>query len=172
MSRRTLLFTAAVALQILVLIAMPARQAYTRATGRNVVLKVQPVDPYNVFGGYYVNLSYDISSRKSFPDVPELTKGETVYAVIEQLSDGSWQPVSLNTTVPRNLSPNQVFIEGRVKWGRIYYGIEEFYIPEEKREEIEESLQKSMDQARVEVKVDSSGKAVLVRLRIDDRVYE
>jgi len=172
MSRKTLLFAAAVACQILILIAMPARQAYTRATGRSVILKVQPVDPYNILSGYYVTLSYDISSRASFPDAPKLNKGDTVYAVIEQQSDGSWQPVSLNTSLPRNLSPNQVFIEGRALWSTIDYGIEEFYIPEENRKEIEQALQKSIDQARVEVKVDSGGNAALVRLIVDDRTYE
>jgi uncharacterized membrane-anchored protein len=172
MNRKFLIFAAAVMLQVLILIAMPARQAYTRATGRSVTLKVQPFDPYNSLSGYYVILGYDISRGDSFPKAPKSYDNSNVYAVIEQQPDGSWKPVSLSTEVPRNLSSGQVFIQGHANWNRINYGIEEFYIPEEKRGEIEKDLRENIEHARVEIKVDSSGRAALERLLIKDRIYE
>lgn len=151
---------------------MPAERAYTRATGRAVILKVAPVDPYNILSGYYVTLNYDISRRESFPDAPKTYQDRQVYAVIEEQADGLWTPVSLSAEQPQNLPANRVFIRGREDWLGIKYGIEEFYIPEDKRLEIEQDLQKNMDKARVEIRVTSSGRAALVHLVIDDRVYE
>jgi uncharacterized membrane-anchored protein len=171
-NRKTLIFAAAVAAQVLILIAMPLKKVYTRATGRSVILKVVPVDPYNMLSGYYVTLGYDISRAESFPDAPTLNNGDEAFAVIEAQPDGSWRPVSLMTTQPGALPPGQVFIRGRKTQWQIEYGVEEFYIPEAKRGVIEQDLRENINQARVEVKVDSRGNAALVRLMIADRVYE
>ena len=53
MSKRTSLvaFIVAVVIQILILVAVPARKVFTKATGKTVVLKVQPVDPYSILSG-------------------------------------------------------------------------------------------------------------------------
>jgi uncharacterized membrane-anchored protein len=61
---------------------------------------------------------------------------------------------------------------GRYTGWQIEYGIENFYIPETQRGVIEEALRKHPDKARVEVKVDRNGNAALVKLMIEDRVYE
>jgi uncharacterized membrane-anchored protein len=47
MSKRSSLiaFVAAVVMQTLILVAVPARKAITFATGKSAALKVQPVDP-------------------------------------------------------------------------------------------------------------------------------
>jgi uncharacterized membrane-anchored protein len=172
MNRKALIFAAAVAAQVLILVAMPLSKAYTRATGRTVVLKVAPVDPYTSLSGYYVTLGYDISRAESFPNAPALSNGAEVFAVIEGQADGSWRPVMLTEVQPSGLPPNQAFIRGRKGRRQIEYGIEQFFIAEEKRGAIEEDLRKNLNQARVEVKVDASGEAALARLMIEDRIYE
>jgi uncharacterized membrane-anchored protein len=172
MNRKALIFAAAVAAQVLILVSLPLSKAYTRATGQTMILKVAPADPYNSLSGHYVRLGYDISRAESFPNAPALNDGDEVFAVVEAQPDGSWEPVRLEKIHPANLTANQAFIRGRKSRWRIEYGIEQFFIPEERRGVIEEDLRKNPGRARVEVKVDAGGNAALVRLMIEDRIYE
>ena len=178
MSKRASLvaFIVAVVIQILILVAVPARKVFTRATGKTVVLKVQPVDPYSILSGYYATLRFDISRVHDFPNATgmfqELSDGAWFYAIVEKGDDGTWKPISLEHELPANLPDNRAALLGRINHGAISYGIEEFYIPEAQRDRIAEDLSRNVDKARVEVKVDRSGHAALERLRIEDRVYE
>jgi uncharacterized membrane-anchored protein len=171
MNKTTLWFALALALQIVILIGVPAQKMITLRTGRSVILKVRPVDPYNILSGYYVTLGYDISRSDSFATKVEASSGATVFAVVEQQADGVWKPVELTNSLPDNLPNNRAAIRGQMMSGSIEYGIEQFFIPETKRTAIEEDLRKHLDQARVEVKVDDQGNAALVKLLIEDRVY-
>lgn len=174
MTRRASLvaFVAAVVIQALILMAVPARKVFTRATGKTVVLKVQPVDPYSVLSGYYATLGFDISRVDAFPNAQVFPDGARVYAIVARGDDGTWKPALLVSHLPANLPDNRVAILGQLRGGLITYGIEEFYIPEAQRESIAEDLRTNQDKARVEVKVDRSGRAALERLIIEDRVYE
>ena len=178
MSQRASLvaFIAAVIIQVLILVAVPARKVFTMATGKTVLLKVHPVDPYNILSGYYATLAFDISRVDAFPNVKGIShgfsEGAWCYAVVEKGDDGTWKPVSLQHDLPDNLPDNRVALLGRLNHGVITYEIEEFYIPEARRHSIAEDLSKNVDKARVEVKVDRSGHAALQRLVIEDRIYE
>lgn len=172
MKKPVLWFALALALQVLILASIPAQKAYTRATGRSVILKVAPVDPYSILSGYYVTLGYEISRPGALLADKVPANGATVYTVVEQNSDGIWQPVEVTTSLPQALPNNRVFLRGRYTGWQIEYGIENFYIPETQREAVAEDLQKHPDKARVEIKVDRGGNAALVRLIIEDRVYE
>ena len=172
MNKRALIFALAVLLQGLILFGVPAKKVYTRSTGRDVVLKVAPVDPYSVLSGYYVTLGYDIGQPQSLKKTSELKDGEIVYTVVEQQADGVWNPVSIESELPKNLAANRVALRGQWDGWRMTYGIEEFYIPEGKRQQVADDLNKNRNEARVDVKVDSSGNAALIRLRIQDRIYE
>jgi len=172
MKRQAHYFILAVAAQLLILAAVPAQKIYTRATGRSVTLKIRPVDPYSVLSGYYVTLNYEIGAPRSFGDSVDAHDGERVYVILERQNDGVWRHVSLSKSRPANLPENRIAIRGRYTYFRISYGIEEFFIPEDKRAEIEEGLRENRDQARVEIKVDSKGDAALVRLLIGDHVYD
>jgi uncharacterized membrane-anchored protein len=165
-------FIAAVAVQALILVGVPARKAVTLATGKSAVLKVQPVDPYSILSGYYVTLGFEISRIEAFPNAPKFSEGDRCYAVIERGGDGVWKPLSLEQVLPTNLAEDRAALLGRIKYGRIEYGIEEFFIPETKRGAIADDLRVHQDKARVDVKVDGGGHAALERLRIEDRVYE
>ena len=178
MSKRASLvaFIVAVVIQILILVAVPARKVFTMATGKTVVLKVQPVDPYSILSGYYATLGFDISRIDAFPNatgmVQRFSEGASVYAIVESGDDGIWKPISLEHELPANLPDNRAALLGHIYRGTIRYGIEEFYIPEAHRYVIAEELRRNVDKARVEVKVDRGGHAALERLRIEDRVYE
>ncbi len=178
MSKRASLvaFVVAVLIQILILLAVPARKVFTMATGKTVVLTVQPVDPYSILSGYYATLGFDISRVDAFPNArgvsERFSEGAWFYAIVEKTDDGTWKPISLEHELPANLPDNRAALLGRINHGAIRYGIEEFYIPEAQRHRIADDLSKNVDKARVEVKVDRSGYAALERLRIEDRVYE
>jgi len=173
MNRRTLFFALAVAVQLLILAAIPAQKIYTRNVGRSVMLKIRPVDPYSMLRGYYVTLNYEIADPGAFTVKPDdVYSGNNLYAILEKRDDGVWHPVSLTESLPYDLPETRIAIRGRYNYRGIEYGIEEFYIPEGKRREIEETLWANRDRARVEVKVDSKGNAALVRLLIGDRVYD
>ncbi len=173
MKKTALGFALALAAQLLILLAVPAQKMYTRATGRTVVLKVRPVDPYSLLSGYYVTLGYEINDRTAFPNHEQFNgSGAEVYAIVEGREDGVWHPVALANDLPSGLPGNQIALRGRNNYGRIVYGIEEFYIPESKRQAIADDLRQHPAAARVEVKVDARGNAALVRLRIEERVYE
>jgi uncharacterized membrane-anchored protein len=178
MSKRASLvaFIVAVVIQILILVAVPARKVFTMATGKTVVLKVEPVDPYSILSGYYATLGFDISRVDAFPNAKGMSQGVSdgawFYAIVEKSDDGTWKPVSLEHELPANLPDNRAALLGRINHGAIRYGIEEFYIPEAQRHTIAEDLSRNVDKARVEVKVDRSGHAALQRLRIEDRIYE
>lgn len=178
MSKRASLFAfiVAVVIQILILVAVPARKVYTMATGKTVVLKVQPVDPYSILSGYYATLGFDISRIDAFPNAKGMSQGFSegawFYAIVEKGDDGTWKPISLEHELPANLPDNRAALLGRINHGAIRYGIEEFYIPEAQRYLIAEDLSSNVGKARVEIKVDRSGHTALERLRIEDRVYE
>src|SRR3954465_2772482 len=57
--RKVLLIT--VAAQLVILVAMIAVRALPLLTGQTVLVRVQPVDPRDLFRGDYVILSYDFS---------------------------------------------------------------------------------------------------------------
>jgi uncharacterized membrane-anchored protein len=174
MSKRATLaaFVAALLIQLVILVGVPARKAYTLRTGRSVLLQVQPVDPYSILSGYYVTLGFDISRTEAFSNASEFGQTGTCYAVLERGEDGVWKPLSLERELPGNLPENRIAIQGRIRYGRIEYGIEDFYIPETKRGVIETDLRDNLGKARVQIKVDSRGNAALQQLRIEDRIYE
>jgi uncharacterized membrane-anchored protein len=172
MNRQTLFFILAIIVQLVILAAVPAKNIYTRATGKSIILKMRPVDPYNILSGYYVTLNFEISNPESFTGEKNYSSGQAIYAVLEKRSDGIWHPVSLSDVLPSWLSDNHVAIRGSYSSMWIKYGIEEFYIPEDKRREIDRELRENRDQGRVEIKLDSRGNAALVRLLIGERVYD
>ncbi|HKQ74420.1 MAG TPA: GDYXXLXY domain-containing protein [Blastocatellia bacterium] len=172
MNRRSFFFALAVASQLLILAVVPAQKIYTRATGRSVTLKIRPVDPYSILSGYYVTLNYEIASSIPFADSVNAYNGDRVYVTLERQNDGVWRGVSLSKSFPANLPENRIAIRGRYSYSGIEYGIEEFFIPEDKRAEIERELRENNDQARVEIKVDSKGDAALVRLLIGNHIYD
>lgn len=173
MNRRTLVFALAVAAQLLILAAIPAQKIYTRTVGKSVMLKIRPVDPYSMLSGYYVTLHYEIADPAAFTtQATDIYSGKDVYAILERREGGVWRPVSLSDSFPTDLPETRIAIRGHYAGWTYKYGIEEFYIPEGKRGEIEQALWANRDQARVEIKVDSNGNAALVRLLIGDRTYD
>ena len=192
-NKRLSWFFGAVALQVLVVAGVPAPKAYTMLTGRTILLKTAPVDPYSIMSGYYVTLGYDISRLEKTPGWSDTEEeNETVYVVLKEGEDGCWHAESVHDRWPAVPQEGMV-IKGRRHWGGVTYGIESYYVPETARQTIEKDLRanqsrgrvenghwvelteaerQALDPIRVEVKVDRFGHAAVVRLLIGDRVYD
>jgi hypothetical protein len=102
--RATLIsFAAAILVQLIILVAVPARKAITLATGKKAVQSptgrsIQSVE------WLLRTLGFDISAVGAFPPVQGLAEGGPCYAVIEEGPDGIWRPVELSRDFPKNLS--------------------------------------------------------------------
>jgi uncharacterized membrane-anchored protein len=171
MNKRLIWFIVAVAAQLLILAAVPAQKIHTRITGKTILLKTAPVDPYSVMSGYYVTLGYEISNPKISTEWKDWPEGKPVWVMLKVDSNGIWDAVSVHDKRPS--VPNDcVVIKGKASRWRIEYGIESYFIPEDARDKVTRDLRSNSKEAKAEVKVDSSGNAAITKLIIQDRVYE
>jgi uncharacterized membrane-anchored protein len=180
-------------LQTVLIASVPAQAIYTHLTGRTAILQTAPVDPYDLMRGYSVTLSYDISQTnnlKSLPgwkDLPKSTSygGSTdylaentiVYVTLQGANHSSgrpkpWKPVALSLDRPA-LKPDQIVIKGRTYYAGIQYGLETYYMPENRRDEVNLNIQQNQrkNPGVVEVKIDDQGNAVPLTLWVGDRSY-
>ena len=74
------LLTATVLLQTALICAPAISRTMILNSGKTVVLKTVPVDPYDMFRGDYVALKYDISTANASGAIPN---GTDVYIVLE-----------------------------------------------------------------------------------------
>jgi len=106
---------AVIALQTAVLGQMIYERAQILMNGAIVTLKTVPIDPRDLFRGYYVVLSYDIN----WLDVTKLegdnrfVPREEVFVALEE-RDGFWSATAIYHRWPTTLG-NQVVIGGQVQ---------------------------------------------------------
>ena len=126
-------------------------------TGKTVVLKTQPVDPFDIFRGQYMTISYEIS----VVDLPtEAKEGDTVYVSLKEGEDKIWHAEKASLTKPAA----GVFIKGTAKtsWRLglgVEYGIEQYFF--------ERNAEVPWRNLSMKVKLDSSGQARIVELLQD-----
>jgi uncharacterized membrane-anchored protein len=181
-------------LQTALIIIVPAPLVYTHITGKTVVLQTLPVDPYDLMRGYSVNLSYDISRPLNLANLPGwksslkstndqsfsdyLADHKVVYVTLQAPDDSTsgqpkpWKPVAISQDYPTALKPNQIAIKGHAN-GFVKYGLETYYMPENRRNEVNANIQQNQlkNPGVVEVKIDAQGNAVPVTLWVGDRAY-
>jgi uncharacterized membrane-anchored protein len=98
--------------------------------------------------------------------------GDMVYAVLEERSGGEpWRPVRLSRGQPASLPSNQVALRARFVRSRIVFGLEQFYIAEVERRDVDLELRENTRNARAEIRVDASGNSALVALHIGNRTW-
>ncbi|MEC4982786.1 MAG: GDYXXLXY domain-containing protein [Oscillatoria sp. PMC 1068.18] len=198
-SHPSLRFLVPLAFQALLILAIPARAVYTSLTGETVVLQTVPVDPYDLLRGYYQTLQYDISRQENLEQLPGWNKlpttgsgdytylesGTRFYVIMETPENSTatfnqplpWKPVAVSLNRPDSLPENQIALEGESNYGSINYGLEKYYMPEDRREEINADIQQVNLQPGeerpfvVEIKVDRFGNAVPVSLWVESRNY-
>jgi uncharacterized membrane-anchored protein len=157
-SGRKLIFASiALALvQIIFLGWMIVDRAAVLQDGREVLLKVEPVDPRDLLRGDYVILSYGISRipLSMVADVDELDEElatrTTIVVRLRKAQDGYWEAVNAWVKPPpAPAGADEVDIEGQIPAlnrvhmqgeVRVTYGIERFYLPEGEGRAIERDM--------------------------------
>lgn len=165
--------------RFLTLISLPAAvillfisiKVSTLFSGTEIILKVRPVDPRDLFRGDYVTLAYDISNI----DGSEVDEGYYSFYLIMEEKNGEWlkkevRPFYYKSEGP-TLGKNEICIEGRVvsRYGdtiRAEYGIESYFVPEGQGKEIEDARNK--DKVSAVIRVGDNCQAVLKDLKIEN----
>jgi uncharacterized membrane-anchored protein len=166
-----------------ILIGMLLRHAWPVWFGKIIYLKVQPVDPRDIFRGEYVVLSYDID-RLALLDLPapenrprsnlEPRNGTVVYVQLKPVPSRvpgvpmQYKPVSISKT----LQPDVINLEGRVGNGRtpsgLDFGINALFLQENKGRQIEDCIRAGKD-VFAEIAVSSAGRARVKNLVINGK---
>jgi uncharacterized membrane-anchored protein len=123
-----------------------AGRAAVLRSGREIVLKVEPVDPRDLLRGDYVRLGYEISNIpvKLITGLPagRLTSEDgSLYVRVKKGDDGYWHPVSaaFGAEPAAAASPDEADVKGHVSEGwslegegtiGVDYGLDRFYLPE------------------------------------------
>jgi uncharacterized membrane-anchored protein len=158
---------AAVAFQVLFLLAMIAGRAAPLFSGRTVLLRVIPVDPRDLLRGDYVTLGYEISRippGSTIPGGPSESTGSTVYVTLVPEPDGRHYRGGAVTTEPPG--PDVTFIRGTLAdRSRIRFGIESYFVQEGKGHDYEAAIRSHRLSA--EVAVTAAGEPALRRLIIE-----
>ena len=181
MTKTIILFILAIAAQLLILAAVPAKQIHALKTGKTVRLYTAPVDPYSIMSGYYVTLGYEISrpgrtqanwwNDANGPTWQKWENSSNVYVVLEPDANGVHVAKSWHQQWPGDIGEKAVVIKGKTQHWQIEYGIESYYIPEDMRNTINHELQRLRNKITVEIKLDDQGNAALSKLIIDKKEY-
>lgn len=169
---RPLLVAGAIA-QVVVLVGMIALRSVPFFGGKTVLLKVQPVDPRDMFRGDYVTLSYDFSvvPPKGIPGHPlgnngadsASLQGKTVYLALVADPDGiHYHGGGYSLTPPTS----GLYLRGTLTgWNRAFFGIENYYVQEGTGHKYEDAMRSHHLWAEVTVAAD--GEAAVKGLRIE-----
>lgn len=184
--------------QLGLIMAVPLQAMYTDVTGKMVVLQTTPVEANDVIRGSSLNLDYNISRPETLRRLPgwndwlrknsrrgrQIIQGSTLYLILQERRSfdrnelQSWRPIRVSNNRPVYLSNNQVALKGNYQDGLINYGLENYFIPDEQRREINNDLAEIQESRNgreepilVRVKVDPQGNAVPMGLSIRDRNY-
>ena len=170
-----------------ILVWMIADRAQLLRTGREIVLKTEPMDPRDLFKGHYVRLNYEISRipREKVKDLkPGMTvgSGEPIHVILAPGEDGFWHLARARLAPPENMVPGRVMLTGRLKWSvagtgtgtiPVIYGVERYYAARKRALEVERLGRDREVPLGIIVRVSPSGKAAIAGLMIEGRkVYE
>lgn len=137
--------------------------------GEEILLKTAPIDPRDLFRGDYVRLNYEISTvdLQQTPYDSNFTPGEAVYAVLSK-DEKYWSIKGVGHNKPE-LQSEEACMKGNIASSfnnrlRITWGIESYFVPENMGKDIEREIRN----VSVMVAVDSTCRAMIKELYIDD----
>lgn len=159
----------------IVILSIIAVKWFTIFFGQEILLKIEPVDPRDLFRGDYVALRYEISriNLNEIPNDSDFFIGDTIYASLSK-KEKFWtiDSVSHSKLV---LDENQVCMKGKVERTFndqviISWGIESYFVPEGKGRQIEQDMVARNVSAIVSV--DFTCSSVLKQLLVNDEPIE
>lgn len=187
-------FALPLAFQLSIAFNIVAQSAYTFLTGQSVMLKTVPVDPYNWLTGYSQTLRYDISNLDQLKQLPGWqtivqqqqalapekrsadVNGIEIYVVLQSQAqvDAPWQAIAVAPNKPPNLAQNQVALRGKIAYNTVEYGLETYYMPEARKDEVNQIIRENQTKqpAIVNVKVDRNGNAVPIQIKVAGQVLK
>jgi uncharacterized membrane-anchored protein len=173
-------FWLAFLLQVVVLLCIPAQAVYTQLTGRTVRLQTVPIDPYSLLTGYSQTLSYDISRIAVLEKLSGLKQGSVkpgsvIYVVLESSKkDQPWKAVNMSLERPIALPENRIALRGVVDRGAVLYGLETYYMPESRKDDVNQTIAEAQRKkpAVVEVKIDRFGNGMAIAVEVGARRFE
>ncbi len=116
------------------------------------------------------------------PKPPILKPGSTIYVTLEQdpsakpsKASQPWKATAISAKLPAQRSPEKVILKGVVNSSPfasqfVDYGLETYYMPENRRDEVNAAIRDR--KAVAEIKVDAQGRGVPLKLRVGDRDFE
>jgi len=170
----------AVTIQFLILLGLLGFKQYTVLTGETVLLRVQPIDPQDLFRGDYVTLTYDISRLQTSQLAGDdyFGRGDRIYVELVK-GDPYWEPVAVYSDRHQEHKPS-VVLKGKLSnysssggYGTltVEYGIEDVFIPEDTGRAIQE-LARHNGGLALEAKVDRWGNGIARHLLLDGEPYK
>jgi uncharacterized membrane-anchored protein len=154
-----LALAAAVVFQVTILVAMILGRTVPYIGAQTVLLRVEPVDPRDMFRGDYVTLGYDISRLPNGKYEP----GRSVYVTLVAEAGGRHYRAGEFLAEP---PASGVFIRGTAQsHGRAAYGIESFYVQQGTGHDYENAVRDRRLWA--EIALDGRGNPALQRLVIE-----
>lgn len=142
------------------------------SNGREIVMKVLPIDPRDVLRGDYVNLGFGLSpvqgtKLKDGGDLAGIEKGKTAYLTIAEAAGHTWTAVRLTGHYPESVEPSEAVLKGMVahRWGNtaagsatadMHFGIETYFVPEGTGKLLEELVRDKAVEAVVAVGADGT----------------
>lgn len=166
MSTRTK-FGLAIGLQLVIISSIIIFKLLILAGGTELLLPIKPVDPRDWLRGDYALFTYDISEfATELLKEKKLQQGDSVYVTSP---DGFYQT---NVLKQKPTAENVIFIKGKVENVNsekviISYGIEQYFIPEGKGQDINFQGKKCF----AKVVVDKNGNAVLKQIYVDGALW-
>ena len=154
--------------QVGILASMPFRAVGALRGGTEIVLETEPVDPFDPLSGYYVTLAY--VAERPVGEAPSFRIDEALWVTVER-TEPAWTPVSVTRERPAP-HPDRVSILGRWDGWRARIGdASRFFIPEDRRTEIEDLLNASGRRGLVDLRVGRDGTPALLRMRVGGRSF-
>jgi uncharacterized membrane-anchored protein len=190
MARFKLRFHLLVLFQIVLLTGMLGFKEFTAITGQQITLQTVPVDPWDMFRGEYVALSYDFSRLEGYaltdwrhPDASlgRLQKGDAVYVTLRR-NGRFWIYESISRNPPES---GTIFLRGTVRSYtparpstklsgaptdasvNIDYGIESYFVQHGTAIDLERQRWTRGTVLAVDVRVDRFGRAVIRNVRAE-----
>ncbi len=139
------IFISIIILQLIFLSIMTFFHMSKINTATSILLETEPVDPFSVFRGRYINLNYKISniSANLLKDCKyrDLKSNDYIYVVLEKKGE-FWEPTAAYKNKPQET--DLIFLKGKVRYPspniRVKYGIESFFLSEKSADEIDKKV--------------------------------
>lgn len=157
--------------------------------GREIVMRVVPVDPRDLVRGDYVQLGFGLSplytaKLKLSADMAAIAPGDRVYVTLHPDSDKNWSVTAVSISYPVEVASEDAVLQGRLEniWQDgsdnapkslvfdVRYGIESYFVPEGTGPELEAAVRDKTVEALVAVGRD--GTAALKGLVIGGERHE